>query len=177
MSSFESTLLPPDLDLSTDHVKGWWGLLPRDFKAAVGAEIPGSDEEAYKSFSGKIGSVSNKRYTDVVRDHADLVAAMGRPRRVRFLAWVTQVCWPESDKVLKALTGTDASDEGSSSSGGVAGGRSKVASLFLSDLEAIAGVVCNREVRAVAGREAVRSVESGVKDFEDSFDLMTSGAM
>ncbi len=173
MSAFESNLLSPELDLSASHVRGWWGMLPRDFKAVFGDEVPGGQDEALRDLAQQMAAATTRGYPDVLWRNADLVVAMGRPRRVRLLAWIVGMCWPESDKVLGALTSAEA---GEGESGGAAG-RAKVAPLFRSDLEALVGPIINRGARAVADRGAVRSVEGGIRDFEDAFGPQTSGAM
>lgn len=174
MAALESNLLSPELDLSTSHVRGWWGMLPGDLKSAFGDEVPGEHDEALRELSGQMGAASTRGYPDILFRHADLVAGMGRPRRVRLIAWIVQMCWPESDKVLSVLTDVREGEGGESSGGG---GRAKVAPLFLSDLEALVGPVINRSARAVADRGAVRAVESGIRDFEDAFGPQTSGGM
>lgn len=164
----------PPLDLTDAHVRDWWGLLPRDLKSAFGDEVPPGREDEYRGFSEQMAAATKRSYADVIWGHADLVAAMGRPRRVRLLAWVVQRCWPESDKVVSLLTDVR---EGDGEASGAAGGdgRGKIAPLFLSDLESLAGRVIDRGARAMADRGTVRAVESGLRDFEDAFGPQTSG--
>jgi len=179
MTAPQPIYLRPPLDLSAAHVRGWHAFLPRDFKAAFGDEIPSGDDDALRDLSAQMGAVATRGYPEVLWRNADLVARMGRPRRVRLLAWITQICWPESDKVLSRLTDVrlDEGEEGSGSLGGAGDGRAKVAPLFLSDLEALAGRVIERGARAVADRGAVRAVEAGIRDFEDAFGPQTTGGI
>lgn len=179
MSAFEPNLLSPELDLSASHIRGWWGMLPRDFKAAFGEDVPTGQDDSLRDLAQQMVASSTRGYPDVLWRNADLVAAMGRPRRIRMIAWIVGMCWPESEKVLSVLTaaGTgDAGDAGEAGSGST-GGRGKIAPLFRSDLEALAGPIINRGARAVADRGAVRSVESGIRDFEDAFGRQIPGAM
>jgi len=81
------------------------------------------------------------------------------------------MCWPESDKVLRAI-----SDEKEGAASGSAG-RGKVAPYFRADLEALGGAAMSRIVRAVADKRAVRSVEVGVREFQEEFGLQQAGAM
>jgi len=172
MSGLDLSLRPPPLDLSVEHVRGWLGKLPRDYRGAFGDDIPPSDEESLANLSEQLVASSTRGYAEIVLRHAPVIAAMGRPRRVRLLSWLTQMCWPDADKILRAL-----SDVSGGETGGSAGGRAKVAPLFLSDLEVVAGVNRRREVRAVANRRTVESVDVGLHEFADAFGPQTQGAL
>ncbi len=161
----------PPLDLTDAHVREWWSLLPRDLKSAFGDEVPLGREDEYRGFSDQMRAATKRSYAEVIWKHADLVASMGRPRRVRLLAWVVQRSFPEADRVVSLLT--DVREGDGEASGG--DGRGKVAPLFLSDLESLAGRVIDRGARAVADRGTVRAVESGLRDFEDAFGPQTTG--
>lgn len=173
MSGLDLSLRPPPLDLSAVHVRAWLGKLPRDYRAVFGEDIPPIDENSLADLSEQLGKSSTRGYAAIVRGHGPLVAAMGRPRRVRLLAWLTQMCWPDADKTLRALSDATSAEGGS----GSAGGRSKVAPLFLSDLELVAGVNQRRQVRAFANRRTVESVDVGVHDFADAFGPQSQGAI
>jgi hypothetical protein len=172
MSGLDLSLRPPPLDLGATHVRLWLGKLPRDYRSAFGEDVPQSDEEALAGLSEQLGASSTRGYAEIVMRHAPVIAAMGRPRRVRLLSWLTQMCWPDADKILRAL-----SDVAAGESGGSAGGRAKVAPLFLSDIEVVAGVNRRRQVRAVASRRTVESVDVGLHEFADAFGPQSQGAI
>ena len=174
MSGLDLSLRPPPLDLSVAHVSGWLGKLPLDFRRAFGEDIPPADEQSLAGLSEQLGASSTRGYAEIVLRHAPVVAAMGRPRRLRLLCWLTQMCWPDADKVLRALSDVTGGEQGGQ---GSAGGRGKVAPLFLSDLEVVAGVSRRRQVRAIANRRTVESVDVGIHDFAEAFGPQSQGAI
>lgn len=124
--------------MDIESLKAWAALLPTDFASAVGTPDPSSS--AHLSFVGqRLQTLStSEQVLKFVEAHPDAFIGMGRPGRIRFLAWFQGKGHEDSPVVIDRIT------EGDGDAGSGAG---KVAPYFKQDLEAIATVLGKRMAR------------------------------
>lgn len=137
-------------DLSAAAVRAWREKLPADLRAVVPDDLSG-DEATLARIASKLAEADAERVPGIVLEHGEMFAAMGRARRVRFLAWLAKRAYPESGIVISALIGKESDEQGSTGrqGGGV------VAPYFLEDLRAFAEALGPRVARRMVGGDAV----------------------
>lgn len=157
-------------DLKSDRISAWRSLLPEDIRTHVPLEMGTATDESLDALADDLAAVSARRIPEVILRHSATLAEAGRPRRIRVLAWAIPRVWPNGAELTRVLT------ESGDAEGGEDGGRSKVAPLFRSDIEAIAGVAMARIIRAAAHRGTVDAVAGGVREFDMSYNMLHGGS-
>lgn len=155
-------------DLKSERMAAWRKILPQDILAHIPADPGTASEKSLDDLADDLASASARRIPEVLVRHGETLAAAGRARRIRILAWAVPRVWPKGGELTALL----ASAEGES---GGSDGRGKVAPFFRADLEAMGIVVTSRIVRAAAHKRTIEAVNSGVKEFDNNFNSLRSG--
>jgi hypothetical protein len=75
-------------DLGTQAIKRWFRNLPTDVRAVVPDDF-GGDDVKIKVLVDRLTAAPLAQAASIIREYDLVVAAMGRPRRVRLLAWLS----------------------------------------------------------------------------------------
>jgi hypothetical protein len=157
--------------LSKENIAQWKSKLPDDVLACLDDSIEEGDAEC----AGIVTSLYNLNTADDIASYVlgnqDKFIAIGRTRRIRFLAWCTRRFHSEKEerqKLISAITESGSDDEG-----GDTGGREKVAPVFLSDIQAFAAAISTRAAGLIVD-ESTLSTIAGV-GFEIASDLEMRG--
>lgn len=158
-------------DLSETAISGWLSTLPPDFRGALHqADLPSS--EGSGELSRAIASAGSAELPVLVRAHADDVAAFGRPRRVRLMAWLRRDTIRRGENPTEAmlrLTGEEAAE------GGEDGGVDAVGLLFLEDLRALAEVVAVRMGQRIAAQPSIEQAAEAAFVLESDMAFRSGG--
>lgn len=156
-------------DLSLNAMAAWLDRLPDDIRSAVG-DVAAGDDDRLAELSAVLSAAPADRLSVIVSERADDFMAMGRARRLRFLAWVARRTYPESGLLFRALAEDD--DEG-----GQSGGRSKIAPYFLEDVKALVNVLGPRVAMQVVNGDNLGAVVRSSYELQSESEFRQGGAL
>lgn len=158
--------------LAKESVEAWYRLLPEDVASAM--EPPGEREaEASEAVLSGIAAVATGRQAvALVEEKADSFVAMGRARRIRFLAWLAARDYPDVVEALDAITG-----DGTSESGAGGGGAGKVAPYFREDVRALVEALGPRAARGFAIRANLAAVAGAGFEVAGELEMKSGGGI
>jgi hypothetical protein len=74
-------------DLGTQAIRRWCRNLPPDVREIVTDDV-GGDDPRIQAMVDRLTAAPLSQAAAIIREHDRLVAGMGRPRRVRLMAWL-----------------------------------------------------------------------------------------
>ena len=144
------------LDLSSAGLKGWFEKLPKDVSEAIRDEFP-TDSDELATLSASLGNATGEDLIELVKTNPDLIAAMGRPARIRVLAHVAKKVFPDHATLFHDMLNKD--DEES-------GGKSKTQILFLEDIRAFNDAIAARVYQSSMDATALEALRAAAFETE-----------
>ncbi len=159
--------------LSKEIITQWKEKLPDDVLACLEDSLDEGEGESAEIVSGMQQLETPQEIADFILRNQEKFIAIGRTRRIRFLAWCTRRFHSNKtgrEALISAITQSD-TDEGD----GGNGGREKVAPLFLSDIQAFAQAIATRAAGLIVDENTLSTI-AGV-GFEIATDFELGGGM
>lgn len=158
--------------LTKTSMEQWFALLPEDVASCMAQEdIKHSDQD--EDFSKRIEELkSGQEILSFILSNADAIAEFGRPKRIRFLAWIASRDYPDVVQALQAIT-----DDERAGSGGAADGSEKVAPLFLSDIRALVEALGPRVAASIVDASTLTAIRHAGFEVANEFEMTSGGAL
>lgn len=154
----------------------WFGLLPADVASCMdAAEIAGGEAEAARIDAALPALGSGAEVLAYVADNQDSFLSIGRPGRLRFLAWLVAGGYPDRETAMLALSGSDAG--GDDGSGGSAGGVGKVAPYFKEDIRALVEAIGPRAARRIVDGGTLAAVTGAAYEVAGELEMRSGGGL
>lgn len=156
--------------LAKESMDKWFSLLPDDVTSCMDkgdltpTEFDNDIVRELESFS------SGQELVEYVISKADIFADFGRPKRIRFLAWLASRDYPDIVNALHLLTDGENSD---SSSGGI----DKVAPLFLEDARALIAALGPRAARSIVDATTLNIVKGAGFEVASELEMKSGGSL
>jgi len=157
-------------DLMKDSIQAWLERLPEDVRSAIPDGAAGDEDAAKAVTEGIKGLATPEQVLEFVDGNGDSFVAMGRARRVRFLAWFASRTYPSRTESFVALTDGEAGDGGQ-------GGRGKVAPFFLEDVRALVEALGPRAARGIVDAAAIEAVAGAGYEVQSELEMRQGGAI
>lgn len=156
--------------LSKEELDSWFNLLPMDVASSM--EKPRDEEqEAVDKIADKIKSITDgNSAVKVVKENPEVFIDMGRPRRIRFLAWISAKDYPDRDKVFTELFSGEADESGS-------GGNDKAGPYFKEDVRALVEALGPRAARLIVDAETVDMVKTASFEATNELEVRSGGSI
>lgn len=144
-------------NLGTQAVKRWLRNLPADVREVATDQISGDDVEI-ETLISRLTAAPLSQAAGIIREYDLVVASMGRPRRIRLLAWLQGRISDDAGIRDFGAIFDDAEDEGEGDARPVSG------RLFTEDLQ-----LCG--IHVIAARQARHAIDP------TSIDLVTRSSL
>lgn len=145
-------------DLGTQAVKRWFQNLPLDVREVVTDDLGAADDVKIKALVDRLTAAPLAQAAGIIREHDPVVATMGRPRRVRLLAWLESRI--SDDTHIRDFAAIFEDDEGD----GEGAARPVSGRLFYEDLRLL-------NIHVIAARQARHAIDP------TSIDLVTRSSL
>jgi hypothetical protein len=150
-------------ELRADRMTKWIAVLPEDIRDAIEETVDPRFDEPARVLEQEIKAAlaSDADVVPVLRRHDDVIAAMGRPRRLQLLAIIVDESTIFSPAVVirRILTAQD--EEGGEATSSV-----RFPGLFKNDYDDYARPITSRMVQGSASIDVVESIMTGMKDMD-----------
>jgi len=151
-------------DISADTMKAWRALLPDDLKSVI-PDDGGGDERRVADLCEALRGAPAAEWPGLVVQHAEAVREMGRARRIKFLAWVSNQTHRMNPRVFADIVSED--DQ--------AGGRSQTGVLFVEDIRALNEALARRVARRMGDKNTFEMIREASREIENEPEFRREG--
>lgn len=156
--------------LAKESIDKWFSLLPDDVVSCMNKDDLTPTDVDNDIVRELEGFSSGQEIVEYVISKAEIFADFGRPKRLRFLAWLASRDYPDMVNALQLLTDGENSDGGS-------GGIDKVAPLFLEDIRALVAALGPRAAQSIVDAATLNIVKGAGFEVANEMDMKSGGSL
>ena len=158
------------LDPSDTPLKPWLDLLPTDYRRALESPEGETASSLPKALISELKESTPEAVAKIILRYTDDLRAVGRPGRIRLLAWVADLTYPDW-AVMQAICSIDEED----TAGGA--GTKSVGVLFLEDIQALNEVIAQRKAAMVLIAQNTDVALAAVRTLEVDMEQRVPGGL
>lgn len=156
--------------LNKESMEKWFELLPDDVASCMNKQdLKPTDQD--NEIVRELESFKNgQEILSYVLSNANTFSDFGRPKRIRFLAWMSARDYPDIVQAIQLLT-----EEGSTE--GSANGSDKVAPLFMADIRALVEALGPRVAHSIVDASTLGIVKGAGFEVTSEFEMKSGGGI
>lgn len=156
--------------LNKESMEKWFDLLPDDVASCMSKQDLKPTDQDNEIVRELENFKNGQEILNYVLSNANTFADFGRPKRIRFLAWMSARDYPDIVQAIQLLT-----EEGSTE--GSANGSDKVAPLFMADIRALVEALGPRVAHSIVDASTLGIVKGAGFEVTSEFEMKSGGGI
>lgn len=156
--------------LNKESMEKWFDLLPEDVASCMSKQDLKPTDQDNEIVRDLENLKNGQEILNYVLSKTSTFADFGRPKRIRFLAWMSARDYPDIVQAIQLLT-----EEGST--GGSADGTEKIAPLFMADIRALVEALGPRVAHSIVDASTLGIVKGAGFEVASEFEMKSGGGI